>query len=135
MTKKDRDRDPQSRVKRYRCYRIQKPVLKWSQTNKNLGIWDRERLIAVRTFGLCPPNPKLCDVLGEIFIGLVWGEGCRLCVAFFWLLGDKVTGWCSRNLGLSLKLSSYTWVEGLLLTEEPKDIVMYVPSGRTRILL
>ena len=32
------------------------------------------------------------------------------CVAFFWLVGGEVTGQCSRNLVLNLKLSSSTRV-------------------------
>ena len=32
------------------------------------------------------------------------------CVTFFRLVGGEATGWCSRNLELSLKLPSSTWV-------------------------
>ena len=31
------------------------------------------------------------------------------CVTFFWLVDGEVTGWCSRNLVLSLKLTSSIW--------------------------
>ena len=36
-------------------------------------------------------------------------------VTFFWLDGGEVTGLCSRNLVLSLKLPSSTWVGTLVL--------------------
>ena len=55
------------------------------------------------------------------------------CVTFFWLVGDKVTGWCSRNPVLSLKLLSSIWV-GALAPAELKDVVMCVPWGGTRTL-
>ena len=56
-------------------------------------------------------------------------------VAFFWLVAGEVTGWFSRNLVLSLKLPSSTWVGALVPVEGLKDIVMYIPWGGTRILL
>ena len=56
------------------------------------------------------------------------------CVTFFWPVGGDVTWWCSRNLVLSLKLPSSTWVRALVPAEELKDIVMYIPWGGTRIL-
>lgn len=48
---------------------------------------------------------------GRIFKGKIWkkkkngGKGCRLCVIFFWLAGDKVTGWCLGNLSLLVPIS------------------------------
>ena len=42
------------------------------------------------------------------------------CVTFLWLVGGEVTGWCSRNLVLNLKIPSSTWVPA----EELKDIVI-----------
>ena len=43
-------------------------------------------------------------------------------IAFFWLAGGEVTGWCSRNLALSLKLSSF-WLKALV-PAELRDTVM-----------
>ena len=57
------------------------------------------------------------------------------CVTFFWLVGGEVTGRCSRNLVLSLKLPSSTWVGALVPAEDGKDIVMYISWGGTRTLL
>ena len=48
------------------------------------------------------------------------------CVTFFWLPGGEVTGWCSRNLMLSLKLPSSTWVGTLVPAEEFKGIIIYI---------
>ena len=36
------------------------------------------------------------------------------CVTLFWLVGGEITGRCSRNLVLSLKLPSSTWVGSLV---------------------
>lgn len=49
-------------------------------------------------------------------------HGGLLSVSFFWLVRGEVTGWCSRNLALSLKLSSF-WLKALV-PAELKDIVM-----------
>ena len=70
---------------------------------------------------------------------LGWGLQC---VTFFWLVGGEVTGWCSRNLELSLKLPSSTWGgvgvwvqgRGRSLSEELKDTVMLAPRVGTRTL-
>ena len=40
--------------------------------------------------------------------------------------GGEVTGRCSRNLVLSLKLPSSTWVGALVPVEELKDIYMFL---------
>ena len=45
---------------------------------------------------------------------------------FFWLVSGEVTGWCSRNLVLSLKLPSSTWVGPLVPTEGLKDILLCI---------
>ena len=47
------------------------------------------------------------------------------CVTFFWLTGGEVTGWCSRNLVLSLKLSSSTWIGALVSSELKNYCYMY----------
>ena len=47
------------------------------------------------------------------------------------MIGGEVTGQCSRNLILSLKLPSSTWVGALVLTEELKNIVLYISCGGT----
>ena len=101
--------------------------------------------------GLCKVNgqlvlkrPKFPDGFqGRVFIGKIWGEGCRVC-NLPQIVGSEVTGWYSRNLDhqssgsnqsgvhmhvLSLKLPSSTWVGGLVPVEELRDtyqIVMYI---------
>ena len=79
-------------------------------------------------------NPELPDGLGgEVFIGKIWSEGCRVCdflVVGWW----EVKGWCSRNLVLNLKLPFSTWVGALFSAEELKDIIMYISSGRNKDL-
>ena len=47
---------------------------------------------------------------------------------FFWLVGGEVTGQCSRNLVLSLKLPSSTWAAAFAPAEEIKGIVKYFPD-------
>ena len=49
-------------------------------------------------------------IFREEFISKIWGEGCRVC-AFLLISGGEVRR-CSRNLVLSLKLPSSTWVVG-----------------------
>ena len=49
---------------------------------------------------------------------------------FFRLVGDEVTGWCSRNLVLSLKLPSSTWVGGGLSSYRRTQRSCYVYSLR-----
>ena len=62
---------------------------------------------------------------GRVLVGKIWDKGCRVCDVFSdWLV---VTGWCSRNLVLSLKLPTSSWVGALFPAEEPEDIVMYIP--------
>ena len=56
------------------------------------------------------------------------------CGVFFWLIGGAVTGWCSRDPVLSLKLPSSTWVSALVLAEELKDSAVYITWGGTRTL-
>ena len=72
--------------------------------------------------------------------GESFAEGIRVflifhCLqTFFWLVGGEVTGRCSRNLVLSLKLPSSIWAGTFVPTEELKDIVMYIPWRGTRTL-
>ena len=78
------------------------------------------------------------------------GEGVRFCVIFpcvqilFWLVGGEVIGWCSRNLVLSLKLSSSILHLGGLSSFRTTQrcricvyiyINLYIPWGGTRVLL
>ena len=53
----------------------------------------------------------------------------------FWLVGGKVTGWCSRKLALSLKLPSSSWVGALIPAEELRGTFMCILWGRTWTLL
>ena len=60
-----------------------------------------------------PPPPNSSIVLGEksfILSGKIWSEGCRVYVAFFWLVGNEVQGGIPVILCSSLKLASSTWV-------------------------
>ena len=57
------------------------------------------------------------------------------CVAFFWLIGSEIAEWRSRNLVLSLKLPSSTWVGGGLSTyRRTQRYIMYIPWAGTRTL-
>ena len=61
----------------------------------------------------------------------------RATVAFFWLIGSKIAGWCSRNLVLSLKLPSSTWVDAGLSTYRRTQryiLNIYIPWAGTRTL-
>ena len=58
-------------------------------------------------------------VLGEEFLKAKFGVRAAVCVTFFWLVGGEVRGQCSRNLVLSLKLPSSTWVEAL----DPVEVI------------
>ena len=83
---------------------------------------------ARRMGGSCWKTPTTWWFLGESFYRQ--NLGCRVCD--FLLFSGEVTGQCSRNLVLSLKLPSSTWGGGL--AEELKDIFMYITWGRTRTL-
>ena len=67
------------------CYRTQVHVLdaQWGQTNWNVRVWSRERFIAgprKEKGQLVLKKLELSnDFQGELFIGKVWGEGCRVC--------------------------------------------------------
>lgn len=50
-------------------------------------------------------NPWTPQRFGDKFLRQSWGW--TEYVTFFWLVGSEVTGWCYRNLVLSLKLSSF----------------------------
>lgn len=89
---------------------------------------------------------------GRVFIGTIWGEGCR-CGTVFWLVGGEMAGRCFRNLThqpfgsdqsgvhvleLSLKLPSCPWAGTFGPIEELRDIyqmALYIPWGGARTLL
>lgn len=52
-----------------------------------------------------------------------------VCVTFFWLVGDKIEGQCSRNLELCLNLQSSPLGEGALVLKKSLEI-FYVYSLR-----
>ena len=64
-----------------------------------------------------------------------WGAGVRVLVVFHclqtfsWLVGGEVTGWCSRNLELSLKLTSSGWAK-LQVSEELSGVLLGMFSER-----
>ena len=109
------------------------PDAHWGQANWNVRVWSRERFIegpSKENRWLTLRRPKLPDgFLGKIFIDKIWGEGYR--VHDVLLMRSQ---WGSRNLVLSLKLPSFTWVGALVPVEELKDIVMYIPWWGTRTL-
>ena len=65
----------------------------------------------------------------EVFKGrVIWVAGqslpyLPLCADLFRLVGGEITGQCSRNLVLSLKLPSSTWVGALVPTENSKVLL------------
>ena len=74
---------------------------------------------------------------GRILKGKLKGRAAG-CMTFFWLVGNEVIGWWSRNpnqqpsgsnqsevymLVLSLKLPSFTWVRALLPVKELKKSI------------
>ena len=67
-------------------------------------------------------KPELSDGFGgKVFIGFRRGlQG--MC-----FLPTEVSGMCSRNLVLSLKLPSSTWVVASVPREELKDIIICSP--------
>ena len=68
----------------------------------------------------------------SVFIGKIWGEGCRVCDFFpDWLV--VLTGQCSRNPVFSVKLLSSTWVGAFVPAEDLTDI-MCIPWGGTSTL-
>ena len=58
----------------------------------------------------------------KVLIDKTCSKGCRG-VTFFWLVGGKVTGRCSRTLVLTLKLPSSTLMGAFIPGEELKDIL------------
>ena len=84
---------------------------------------------------LCSKDPNFPVVFREELLKAKFGVRPAGCVTFFWLEGGEVTGWSFRNLVLSLKLPSSSWVVALVLIEELRDIVMYIPWGGTRTLI
>ena len=89
---------------------------------------------ARRMGGSCSKNPNSLMGFGEKFLEAKLGVRAAGCVAFFWLVGGEVTGRCSRDLVISLKLPSSTCLGALVPAEELKDIFMYVPWGGTRTM-
>ena len=61
----------------------------------------------------------------EEFLKAKFGVRATECLAFFWLVDDEVTGWCSRNLVLGLRLTTFSWVEALVL-KELKDSLLCI---------
>ena len=82
----------------------------------------------------CSDIPDSPVVFRKKFLKAKFGVRAAECVTFFWLVDGEVTGWCSSNLVLSLKLPSSTWVGALIPEEELKGIVMCIPWGGTRAL-
>ena len=113
------------------------PDTQWSQINQNVGIWSRERFIAgpsKENGWLMLKKPKLPNgVGGEVFIGKIWGEGCRVC-------GFLLIGWWWGNRAVLQESCAQPEVTilhlggGLSSAEELKDITMYIPWGGTRTL-
>ena len=89
---------------------------------------------AKRMGNLCSKTPNSPMVFGEKFLKSRFGVKAAGCVTFFWLVGGEVTGRGSRNLVLSLKLPSSTWLGALVLADKLKDIVTYIPWEGTRTL-
>ena len=84
----------------------------WGQTIWNVVVWSRGRSIARRTGSSFSKDWTSPIISGEEFLKVkfgkkkkIGGKGCRLCVIFFWLAGDKVTGWCLGNLSLLVPIS------------------------------
>ena len=130
-----------------KCYQTQvwllaarKPVLKRQvlvekgkvALFRSLATWGKGGLMSKNKFW------RFCSTI-KFLKGESFGGWVRVFVffhyvqTFFWLVGGEVTGQCSRNLVLSLKLPSSTWVEALVPTEELKGIT-YIPWGGTRTL-
>ena len=71
------------------------PDAQWGQRNRSVSVWSRERFIAVpskENKWLVLKKPKLPDGLGgEVFIGKIWGEGCRPCdfLLIGWWWGNR----------------------------------------------
>ena len=80
---------------------------------------------AKRTGGWCSKNPNSLMAFREDFLKAKFGVRAAGRVTFFWLVGGEVTGRCSRNLGLSLKLSipSSTLVGALVLQKNSKILL------------
>ena len=73
-------------------------------------------------------KPELPDGFQRtVFIGRIWGEGCRVCDFLpDWLV--VLTGQCSRNSVFSLKLLSSNWVPA----EEVTDNYYVYSLGRNQ---
>ena len=78
-------------------------------------------------FIFLPPFQSCKFLKGESF-----GEWLRVFIIFhsvqnfFWLADGEVPGCCSRNLGLNLKLPTYTWVGAIVPTEELEGIFLCI---------
>ena len=79
-------------------------------------------------------NSKDSAQLSQILKGDSFTEGIRVFTTvrsmqtFFLLAGGAVTGWCSRDLVLSLKLPSSFWVGDLVPAEELTGISLSIYS-------
>ena len=77
-------------------------------------------------------NSKDSAQLSQILKGVSFTEGIRVFTTvrsmqtFFLLAGGAVTGWYSRDIVLSLKLPSSTWVSALVPAEELKGSAVYI---------
>ena len=81
---------------------------------------------------------KLPSGFQEEFLKAKLGVRAIGYVTSFWVAGGEVIGWCSRNLMLSLKLPSSTWVGTVVPVEELRDmcqIVLFIPWGGIRTLI
>ena len=70
---------PQARYQMQVCV----PEAQWGQTDLNIRVWCRERFIAGPSKGngwlMLKKHQLLDGFQGEVFIGKIWGEGCKVC--------------------------------------------------------
>ena len=81
---------PQARYQMQVCV----PEAQWGQTDLNIRVWCRERFIAGPSKGngwlMLKKHQLLDGFQGEVFIGKIWGEGCKVC-------DFPLTGWWWGN--------------------------------------
>ena len=117
--------------------KIHVPDTQWGQTNQKVRVWSRERFSAgpsKENGWLMLKNPKLPAGLGgEVFIGNICGEGCRVCdfllIGWWWGSGEVLQESCAQPEVAILHLGG-----GLGSAEGLKNIVMYIPWGGTKTL-
>ena len=90
---------------------------------------SEQRKGQARTGGLCSKDLNPTMVLKEEFLNTKFGVRTSGYAIFYWLIGSEVAQWCSRNLGLSLKLPSATWVRVLDFVKL-KDIMLCISLGQ-----